>query len=281
MPRRLEVEDILHLVRRNEQIQRRLDEVEDFLLAHHDLASLLRHLGRRVAQVYELDSVTLVLPSDNQRLTAALAGEDRQPLPEGCLWRARKEVRLLLTDLERPFLSNRPTPELLACFFPQGPVVASLAVMPMWVRGEMLGALNLGSSHPKRFLPDLDTHFLERLGRQTAQALDAALLLEQGRMMERRQAAMEMAGAACHEMSQPLTTLTLQLDLLLRETPADAPRRVAILAMIDNVERLGGLVKRISQVSKYVTRPYAQGLRIIDVEAASAPEEADAAGGEK
>ena len=281
MPRRMEVEDLLHLVRRNEQIQRRLDQVEDFLLAHHDLTSLVRHLGRRVAQVYELEAVTLVMPADNQRLTAALAGEGQPDLPEGCLWRSRKEVRLLLTDLEGPFLSNRVTPELLVCFFPGEPALGSMAVMPMWVRGEMLGTLNLGSAHPKRFRPDLDTHFLERLGKKTAQALDAALLLEQSKVMERRQAAMEMAGAACHEMSQPLTTLTLQLDLLLRETPAEAPRRENILAMIDNAERMGELVKRISQVSKYVTRPYAQGLRIIDVEAASAPEEADAAGGEK
>jgi uncharacterized protein YigA (DUF484 family) len=275
----MEVEEILHLVRRNEQIQRRLDQVEDFLLAHHDLASLLRHLARRVAQVYELEAVTLVLTLDNQRLAAALAGPESPPLAEGVLWRPRKELRLLLGDIERPYLTNRVTPELCECFFPAGEVLGSLAVVPMWVREEMLGVLGLGSVQPKRFKPDLDTHFLERLGKKTAQALDAALLLYQSQLLERRQAAMEMAGAACHELSQPLTTLTLQLDLLLRNTGEDDPRRATLLGLVANAERMGELVKRISQVSKYVTRPYAQGLRIIDVEAASAP--AEAAGGEK
>jgi uncharacterized protein YigA (DUF484 family) len=278
----MEVEELLNLVRRNEQIQRRLDQVEDFLLAHHDLHSLLRHLARQVAQVYELEAVTLVLTGDNQRLGEALAADpENPPLPEGCLWRPRKELRVLLGDIERPYLTNRVTPELGQCFFPGGDPLGSLAVIPLWVRDEMLGALALGSAQPKRFGPGLDTHFLARLGIKTARALDAALLLRQSQLFERRQAAMEMAGAACHELSQPLTTLTLQLDLLLRGTGGDDPRRATLLGLMANAERMGELVKRISQVSKYVTRPYAQGLRIIDVEAASAPASDDAAGGEK
>lgn len=281
MPRQMQVEELLSLVRRNERIQRRLDEVEDFLLAHHDLASLVRHLARQVAQVYELEAATLTLLQDSQRLGEALSGPEAPPLPESCLWRPRKELRVLLGDIERPFLSNRVTPELGQCFFPGGEPLGSLAVVPLWVRHDMLGALALGSGQPKRFAPGLDTHFLERLGIKAARALDAALLLRQSQLFERRQAAMEMAGAACHELSQPLTTLTLQLDLLLRGAAGDDPRRATLLGLMANAERMGELVKRISQVSKYVTRPYAQGLRIIDVEAASAPAAAGAAGGEK
>jgi hypothetical protein len=44
MPRRMEVEEFLHLARRNERIQRCPDQAEDLLLPHHDLASLLRYL---------------------------------------------------------------------------------------------------------------------------------------------------------------------------------------------------------------------------------------------
>jgi uncharacterized protein YigA (DUF484 family) len=265
---RQEVAELLDQARRNEEIQQRLDEVEEFLLAHRDLAGLLRHFGRRVAQVYQLEAVTLVLDAGQERLRQAIEGYPQAELPEQVSTQPRKELRLILGDLESPFLSNRPTPQLRECFFPAGPFVASLAVVPLWMRGEFLGCLNLGSASAQRYLPGLETHFLARLGRKTAAGLDAALLLEQARMMERREAAVEMAGAACHELAQPLTTLTLQIEMLLRTLAADDPLRDKLLAVRENAERLGEQVQRIGQVSRYVTRPYAQGLRIIDMDAA-------------
>lgn len=266
-----EVEDLLTQARRNEEIQRRLDQVEEFLLVHHDLHSLLKNLGGRIAQVYELELVTLALDASNQRLRLALEDRPDEVLPPQVFTRPRKELRLILGNLESPFLSNRISPELCECFFPGAGFVASLAVIPLWVRGEFLGTLNLGSGSSSRYQPLLDTHFLRRLGKKTAAGLEACFLREQTRLMERREAAVEMAGAACHELAQPLTTMTLQIEMLLRATAEDDPRRQHLLSLQQNAERLGELVHRISQVSQYVTRPYAQGLRIIDVEAASQP----------
>jgi signal transduction histidine kinase len=77
-----------------------------------------------------------------------------------------------------------------------------------------------------------------------------------------------MAGAACHELAQPLTTMELLLEKLRRALPPDGPSREVMESLGREVERAGGLVQRISQVGKYVTRPYAQGLRIIDLDAA-------------
>ena len=269
-----EINALLQEARRNEDIQRRLDEVEDFLLAHRDLKELFRHLCRRISQVYQLEAVTLTLEADNQRLRQALEGFPQAGLPEMVFSRPRKELRLILGDLERPFLSNRVADDLRFCFFPQGTFVASLAVVPLWVRAEFLGTLNLGSASPSRYQPSFDTHFLERLGRKASAGLDAALLLEQARLMERCEAAVEMAGAACHELAQPLTTMTLQIEMLLRATGPEDSRRQALQSLQENAEKMGELVHRISQVSQYVTRPYAQGLRIIDVDAASVPQDA-------
>jgi|GEM_PF-1330322 uncharacterized protein YigA (DUF484 family) len=266
-----EVAELLELARRNEEIQHRLDEVEEFLLGHHDLAGLLRHLCRKIIQVYQLELVTLVLDAEQPRLRQTLEGYPACDLPAAVSTQPRKELRLLLGDLERPFLSNRPTPELRQCFFPGATFLGSLAVMPLWVRGEFLGCLNLGSESLQRYQPGLETHFLERLGRKTAAGLDAALLLEQARGLERREAAVEMAGAACHELAQPLTTLTLQIEVLLRAMPASDPLSQKLRAVLANAERLGEQVQRIGQVKNYVTRPYAQGLRIIDMEAACDP----------
>lgn len=268
-----EVEELLTQARRNEEIQRRLDQVEEFLLSHQSLPELCKHLGPRIGQVYELEKVTLALDASNQRLRLALETLPEPGLPAEVFTRPRKELRLILGNLEQPFLTNRVSPELGDCFFPGGAFLASLAVIPMWVRGQFLGTLNLGSTSSSRYQPLLDTHFLRRLGNKTAAGLEACLLREQTRLMERREAAVEMAGAACHELAQPLTTMTLQIEMLLRATAEDDPRRQNLLSLQQNAERLGDLVHRISQVSQYVTRPYAQGLRIIDVEAASAPPE--------
>jgi uncharacterized protein YigA (DUF484 family) len=266
MHSRQEVEDLLEQARRNEKILKRLDQVEEFLLAHHGLKELLRHLGRRVANLYELEAVSLVLVSDNQRLAEALENLGDE-LPDDCFTSTRQDLRLLLLDLERPYLSNRLSKEMLACFFPKGPFVASSAIVPLWVRGELLGTLNLGSSSPRRYTQGFETDFLRRLGRKLATGLDAALLMEQTRYLERREAAVEMAGAACHNLAQPLTTATLIVEKLDRMLPSQGPERESLDALRGEVERLGELVQRISQVNEYTTRPYAQGLRIVDVDA--------------
>ena len=265
-----EIKALWEQARRNEEILLRLDQVEEFLLAHHGLKELLRHLCRRVANTYQLEAVTLTLAQEHAPLNEVLQAPPNLELPEDCHLRSRQEVRLLLADLERPFLSNRITSPLLECFFPQGPFLASMAILPLWVRGEMLGTLNLGSASPHRYRSDYETHFLARLGRKVAIGMDAALLRERTSYLERRQAAVEMAGAACHELSQPLTTANLLLDRLRRHPGLDSDVVGVLDQLEDEMERVERLLKRISQVSDYVTRPYVNGLNIVDLEA-SAP----------
>ncbi len=267
MPKLPGMESLIQEARRNEEIQKRLDQVEEFLLSHNDLKGLLRHLGRRVAQLYELETVTLALAADCGRLREALRESSREP-SEGYFFLERKELRVILADLERPFLTNRAPAEVARVLFPGAPFVASLAVLPLWRRGEFLGTLNLGSASPRRYTPELETHFLVRLAGKVAVGLDAALVAERARLLEKSQAAVEMAGAACHELAQPLCTLELLAEKLARKL-ANGNCEAELAGLRRELSRLGDLVKNISQVSQYVTRPYAQGLRIIDVKAAA------------
>lgn len=141
-----EVEELLTQARRNEDIQRRLDLVEEFLLSYHILAET--------------------------------------GLPTGIFTRPRNELCLILGNIEQPFLTNRVSPELGKCFFPGDIFVAYLAVIPMWARDQFLGTLNLSSDSYSHYQPLLDTHFLRRLGNKTAAGLEACLLREQTRLME-------------------------------------------------------------------------------------------------
>ncbi|MBU1450672.1 MAG: DUF484 family protein [Proteobacteria bacterium] len=262
-----DLDELLTQARRNEEIQSRLDQVEEFLLASHEPVELLAQLPPTVSGVYRLEAVTVALLADNRRLDVVFDSQGQGP--PGCFRRRRKEMRLLLGDLEQPFMEDQPSRELTQFFFPQGPRVASMAVLPLWVGGEMLGSLNLGALASRRYQKGLDTHFLERLGRKTAFGLNAALLLELARRMEQRQAMLEMAGAACHELAQPLATLELGLEKLRRSLGADEPLQQEIGGLMTQVERLGTMIQQISRVNDYVARPYAQGLRIVDLDAAS------------
>ena len=268
----LELDELLAQARRNEEIQRRLDAVEEFLLAPHDPRSLPAELSRTVCAAYHLDEVTLALCKENQRLEPMLPDGADQEWKNICFPRKRKEIRILLAGLEEPFLTNDVSRELARCFFPSRRQIASMAVLPLWVAGEMLGTLNLGSASSRRYMAGLDTHFLRRLGRKVAFGFNASLLAHQARHMEQRQAVIEMAGAACHELAQPLATIELGLAKLKKTLPQDSPMQEDLDGLQAQVERMGEMVHKISQVQDYVTKPYAQGLRIVDLQAASGEE---------
>ena len=264
---RREMEDWIEAARQNEEIQVRLDQVDRFLLAHHDLQYLMLHLCRHIREIYRLEAVTLALSDEKQRLKNAIT-LGKMEIPKEVFFRQRKDIRIILADLERPFLCNQVLKDIKDCFFPTGPFIASIAVLPLWVRGEFMGTLNLGSASPKRYRPHLETHFLERLALKLGAGIDSALLLEQTKQMERNRAAMEMAGAACHELAQPLCTMELIVEKLKRISGEDGRAQKELASLESELGRVGELVKRISNVSQYVTKPYAQGLNIIDVAAA-------------
>jgi uncharacterized protein YigA (DUF484 family) len=261
--------ELLRHAQRNEEILKRLDEVEFLLLGRHGLDQLLPDLCRTIGEVYGLEAVTVVLSRDHERLWRILGGPRNKPLPFGCFWRSRKDLRIILSDLERPFLCNRVGKELVETFFPKITKPASISILPLWSRGLFLGALCLGSSSEKRYEPGLETDFLSRLGRKIAIGMETCLVMDESKGMERREAALEMAGAACHELAQPVTTLAFMVDKLLRTASKDDPLYRNLLQLAREVDRVGALVHRISQVSEYVTKPYVKGMKIIDVDAAA------------
>jgi uncharacterized protein YigA (DUF484 family) len=267
---RQEVEGLLEQARTNERIMRRLEAVEDLLLGNPGLAALSERLPARVAEVYELEAVSLALVADNQRLAQALAEAGLEAGGERWLLVRRAEARLLLGDLERPYLSNRLGRELTSFFFRGAGGLASVALVPLWARGELLGFLALGSGSARRYQPELETDFLRRLGRKAAAGLDAAVVAQQAHRLERREAAVEMAGAACHNLAQPLTTVNLLVEKLARSLDSQSEAGLCLQRLAGELERLDGMVHQISQVSEYATKPYAQGLKIIDLEAAGA-----------
>jgi len=108
--------------------------------------------------------------------------------------------------------------------------------------------------------------------------VNAALRLKQAQdklvEQEKKLAIMELAGAAAHELNQPLTVINCQIKLLeeslepLKEKPS---REIEIIH--ESVARMTEIIRKIGNITEYKTKEYVLGDKIIDLEQASEDEE--------
>jgi hypothetical protein len=97
--------------------------------------------------------------------------------------------------------------------------------------------------------------------------------LEEERLQrERLQGVLEMAGAACHELNQPLQVLSLQSHYLLNGLPKDSPVIEKLKTIKEMTDQLGKITKKIMHITKYETKDYIEGSKIIDIDKASSSE---------
>ncbi len=84
--------------------------------------------------------------------------------------------------------------------------------------------------------------------------------------------ALEMAGAVCHELNQPLQGVLGYAELLLGEIAPDHPGHDLAGRISEQAMRLGELIHRMMSITRYRTRDYLGGRsRIIDIERAAPP----------
>ena len=79
----------------------------------------------------------------------------------------------------------------------------------------------------------------------------------------------EVAGTTAHELNQPLQSVMGYAELLKRRIPADDPNQRAATTIIQEVERMAAIVRRLGQITRYETKPYVGTTRIIDLEASA------------
>jgi signal transduction histidine kinase len=81
----------------------------------------------------------------------------------------------------------------------------------------------------------------------------------------------ELAGAAAHELNQPLTSVLGFSELLFRRTRENEKGREELAAILREAERMAGIVKKIGKITRYETRAYVGSKRIVDLDRASDP----------
>jgi sigma-B regulation protein RsbU (phosphoserine phosphatase) len=91
---------------------------------------------------------------------------------------------------------------------------------------------------------------------------------EERLLRQRLEGVIEMAGAACHELNQPLMGISGNCELLMMGMDESHPNHKRIKSIHDAVQRLGGITEKIMRINKYETTSYINK-RIIDIDKAS------------
>jgi uncharacterized protein YigA (DUF484 family) len=261
-------------LKRNEKILRRMDHVERFLITKRELEPILTELPGVITVLYQLEGAGFYLNQDYQALAQALdeLSLPRQ-MPPAYICLTGDQMRELAGKSRRTRLIDRPNLPVLTLLFPDVAAgIRSMAVIPLDSGENAFGYLVLASKDARRYRPGLSVDFLHRLGEKVSLHLENGLNTHRLIHLEKQQAVMEMAGAACHEINQPLTVILGLAEMLQNDQLGPEDRRRYLARLLEQAQRLGELTKKISAIRTYKTRDYVQGTRIIDIDGAGAPE---------
>ncbi len=99
------------------------------------------------------------------------------------------------------------------------------------------------------------------------------MLQNELREREKLQGVLEMAGAICHELNQPLQSVSGFSELLLMNMETGTPNYKKLKNIKAGIERIGDLTRKIMKITRYQSKPYLNESKIIDIEKASRYEE--------
>lgn len=92
---------------------------------------------------------------------------------------------------------------------------------------------------------------------------------EELRVRERQSIVAELAGTAAHELNQPLTSVIGYAELLRRHLDRGSQLFNAAGVIITEAERMAEIVRKIGKITRYETKSYVGGARILDLDKSS------------
>jgi len=95
------------------------------------------------------------------------------------------------------------------------------------------------------------------------------LLIEKAHRAEKLSAIAEIAGAAAHELNQPLTSVMASAAMLRRVGDNESERSRLLDAIENESDRMASIIRKLSKVTKYQTKKYVGEAKIVDLEGAS------------
>ncbi len=86
---------------------------------------------------------------------------------------------------------------------------------------------------------------------------------------EKLQAVIEAAGAVCHELNQPMMAISGNAELLMDQLDPGDPGYDTAAKIKAHVDRLGTITRKLMGITRYETRQYTRGERIVDLDKSS------------
>jgi sigma-B regulation protein RsbU (phosphoserine phosphatase) len=96
----------------------------------------------------------------------------------------------------------------------------------------------------------------------------------QAELMQREKLSgvLEMAGATCHEFNQPMQVISGYCELLLKQGAEDSRFYDQVCKIMEAVESMIKVTRKLQSITRYETREYIKGSKIIDIDKASESE---------
>ena len=82
---------------------------------------------------------------------------------------------------------------------------------------------------------------------------------------EKLQGVLEMAGAVCHELNQPLQAILGSFELIMLDQNTDTLPSRDLDTIRSQITRIGAITKRLSRITKYKTVDYPGNTKIVDI----------------
>jgi len=92
---------------------------------------------------------------------------------------------------------------------------------------------------------------------------------EEQRHREKLQGVLEMAGAVCHELNQPMQIISGCSEMLLMKISENDPIHTKLDTIIKQIHRMGTITRKLMTIKDYETQDYAGFSRIIDINKSS------------
>ncbi len=89
---------------------------------------------------------------------------------------------------------------------------------------------------------------------------------------ERLEGVIEMAGAVCLELNQPLQSLYFHCERMQKAISEDNLLFTQIDWIVQKVDRISQIVQKLRSIGSYQTKDYIEGTRIVDIDRASRPD---------
>ena len=86
---------------------------------------------------------------------------------------------------------------------------------------------------------------------------------------EKLQGVLETAGGVCHELNQPIQAISGFAEILMMDLSKDHPYYDKIRLIYEQIHRMGNITRQLMSITRYETKSYGDGEKIIDIEKSS------------